>query len=264
MVQYFEIDEKVTELFILNPPNVRQKQYHEIMWVQGGKTDFIIDGDRFNVMANSFFIIPRDRYHQFLPKKPVTGQVIRFTEEFLSHFPRLLFSKFNLLAEVKIDQGENLIFQKLFEVFQMEYNSVNKNHKVLANVLQGILHKLDEVKCQQLCNTNSNHSIDLIDRLQLLFDLHIRQFRSVQFYAQLLNITPRKLGVTVKVTLNNTTENIILQRLVIEAKRELIYSDKSISQIAYDLNFQDNSYFTKFFKKFTQMTPKQFRKERKI
>lgn len=264
MIKYFGIDKKATEFFVLNPPDIRQKQYHEIMWVQEGNTDFIIDGDRFNVMANSFFIVPKDRYHQFLPKERITGQVIRFTEEFLSHFPRLLFSKFNQLAEVKIGQRENLIFQKLFEIFQMEYTSANKNHKVLTNVLQGILYKLDEVKCQQLCKTNHNQSVDLIDRLQLLFDTHIRQHRSVKFYAQLLNITPRKLGLTLKVTLNNTTENLISQRLLIEAKRELIYSRNSISQIAYDLNFQDNSYFTKFFKKFTKITPKQFRKEGKI
>jgi len=260
MIQYFEIDSKVTEYFIQSPPDIRQKEYHEIMWVQGGNTDFTIDGDKFNIEANGFFILPKDRYNQFLPQKPIIGQVIRFTEEFLNHFPRLLFSKFNHLAEVKIDQKENLVFEKLFDVFRMEYNTVTKNQKVLVNLLQSILCKLDEIKCRQLTGITHNQSTDLIDRLQLLFDVHITQHRSVQFYANLLHITPRQLGKAIKVTFNHTTENLISQRLLIEVKRELVYGDKTFTQIAYDLNFQDSSYFTKFFKKYTKMTPKEFRK----
>ena len=64
--------------------------------------------------------------------------------------------------------------------------------------------------------------------------------------------------------LNKSTNEIIADRLLIEYKRQLLYSNNNISKIAYDLGLEDNSYFTKFFKKLTNLTPKEYRSKSNI
>ena len=262
MFQYFQINTKETEALVISPEKPRLKDYHEIMWIQEGKADFIIDGDRFHVASNAFFVIPKDRYHQFLPQEGIKGQVVRFSEDFLDYFPRILFSKFNHLSRVVINTYDNTSFTWLYNLIAQESPSYKQNPMILTNLLRALIHKLDDVKRQQYpeCPTIIS-SLDILDQFQVLMDTHISEKRSVSFYAEKLNITPRKLGEATKSIMNNTTENLIAKRLLIEAKRQLSYTNKTVSEVAYDLSFKDNSYFTKYFKKQTQLTPKQFRSE---
>ena len=260
MIQYFEIDKLKTLQFVSEPLPARLRDYHEIMWIQEGKADFIIDGDFFHVGANSFFILPKDRYHQFLPKEIVSGRVIRFNEDDIDQFPRTLFSKFNDLSQVKINATLSNSFNLLFKLIEYEFNNVIANHHVMRHLLKALIWKLDEVRSSQFSgNSKSKSLIDIFDKFQLLLDEHICENRKVSFYANYLNTTPRKLGHIVKGILNNSTEQVIAKRLLTEAKKQLAYTEKSISQIAYDIGFEDNSYFTKFFRKLTGMTPKIFR-----
>ena len=79
-------------------------------------------------------------------------------------------------------------------------------------------------------------------------------------YARLLYITPNHLNAVTQDVLGVTAGDIIRERIVLEAKRLLTNADMDVNQIADDLNFQDNSYFTRFFKKYVGVTPEQFRK----
>ena len=61
--------------------------------------------------------------------------------------------------------------------------------------------------------------------------------------------------------MNRTVGNLIRERIVLEAKRQLLYANKSVNQVAYLLNFEDDSYFIRFFKRETGMTPKAYKKQ---
>jgi AraC family transcriptional activator of pobA len=102
-------------------------------------------------------------------------------------------------------------------------------------------------------------------------DLMIRNFRKLvaqyyttlklpKEYAALLYITPNHLNALCNDLLGKPAGEVIRDRILLEAKRLLINADMSISEIAWQLNFADNSYFTKFFKKQTGITPEAFRK----
>lgn len=265
MLQYFVIDKQEAEKMISNPIAPRQSDYHEIVWIQKGSAHFIIDGDQQSVMSNSIFIFPKGRYHQFLPKELVEGQVIRFSESIIDHFPRLLFSKFNQISEVIINESDNNSLSLLFKAFELEYNHNKETSTTITHLLKTLLYKLNQIKQQQFPYQKTQlYSIDLFDRFQILLDKYITQHRKITFYSNELNVTPRKLGETVKSIMNDTTKNIIAKRLLIEIKRRLTYSTENIGQIAYDLKFEDNSYFTKFFKKLTKITPKEFRRNNKL
>ena len=75
----------------------------------------------------------------------------------------------------------------------------------------------------------------------------------------MLYITPNHLNACCKEVLGIPAGEVIRNRIVLEAKRLLVNLQLSISEIAYTLNFEDNSYFTKFFKKYAGVTPEEFR-----
>ena len=73
-----------------------------------------------------------------------------------------------------------------------------------------------------------------------------------------MNLSEKHLNRMSKECLNKTTTELIAERIVLEAKRLLIHSKQTISEIANELGYEDNSYFSRFFKKHTEQTPAQF------
>ena len=104
---------------------------------------------------------------------------------------------------------------------------------------------------------SKNHVSDFIN----LVNAEFNKTRSVNSYAEKLNITPGHLNDIIKKKLKITAKEFILSRIMLEAKRLLNYSDLTISEIALKLNYQDLSYFIRSFKKLTGLTPLQFRRK---
>ncbi|MGH1338615.1 MAG: cupin domain-containing protein [Aureispira sp.] len=130
-LQYFIINTNEINKMAVQPLPRRQRDYHEIMWLTNGTAEFIIDGDQFRVNANSFFIFPKGRTHQFLPNKQVEGHVIRFWRDLIDEFPRLLFSKFTDALKIKIDKVKIKRFEWFFELFHDALNSSSKPTPVI-------------------------------------------------------------------------------------------------------------------------------------
>ncbi|ASZ11897.1 AraC family transcriptional regulator [Chitinophaga pendula] len=101
----------------------------------------------------------------------------------------------------------------------------------------------------------------LLNNFQQLINQYYRTMRLPKEYAELLYITPNHLNALCRALLGKTAGDLIRERVLLEAKRLLTNAHMSITEIAYELNFQDNSYFNRFFKKNEGMTPEEFRKE---
>ena len=86
----------------------------------------------------------------------------------------------------------------------------------------------------------------------------------ISFYTERLQVNAQKLNTLCKLQLNKTVSELLQDRLMTEAKRLLAYSTLTISEIAYELNFSDNSYFNRFFKRLEGLTPEQFRTQLKV
>ena len=244
------------------PLPARQRNYHEIIWIQTGTAKFRLDGDIIDLASSSVFLIPRGRMHQFLPDKDVGGKVIRFQEEFVQDLPHLLFSSFNQLAGLTLSEEDNAVFGAYFSLFENEYQCKEDGDKVLLKLLESILIKLEKLKTQQLeCAQITQGILGTFIAFQQLMDDCIHSEHKVAFYADRLNVTTRKLGTICKSVLNKSTNQVLADRLVIQIKRELCYATVSISEIAYSLGFDDVSNFTKFFKKHVGITPLVYRKQ---
>ena len=101
-----------------------------------------------------------------------------------------------------------------------------------------------------------------IEDLRRLIDANFRKERLIRFYAERLNMTSDRLNDHVKRATGVTAGHLIRQRVLTEAKRQLVFTSAAIHEIAYDLAFADPSHFTRFFRKQTGMTPQAFRERR--
>jgi AraC family transcriptional activator of pobA len=101
-----------------------------------------------------------------------------------------------------------------------------------------------------------------VDALRRLVEEHFRQERLISFYAEKLAITPDRLNDHVKRVSGVTAGHLIRQRVLTEAKRQLVFTGQPINEISYDLGFADPSHFARFFRKQTGTTPQQFRERR--
>ena len=101
-----------------------------------------------------------------------------------------------------------------------------------------------------------------VEALRQLIDRHFRRERLISFYAEKLAMTPDRLNDHVKRATGVTAGHLIRQRVLTEAKRQLVFTTQAIHEIAYDLAFSDPSHFTRFFRKQTGVTPQVFREGR--
>jgi AraC family transcriptional activator of pobA len=94
--------------------------------------------------------------------------------------------------------------------------------------------------------------------LEKMIDQNYKALKFPKEYAQKMGMSEKHLNRICKTVLNKTTSDLISERILLEAKRILIHSDRSIAQLAEDLGYLDISYFTRWFKKKTGKTPKEF------
>jgi AraC family transcriptional activator of pobA len=99
----------------------------------------------------------------------------------------------------------------------------------------------------------------VVQGLRQLIEQHYRGERAINFYAEKLRMTPDRLNDHVKRLMGVTAGHLIRQRILIEAKRQLVFTNEPINQIAFGLSFTDPSHFTRFFRRHTGTTPHSFR-----
>jgi AraC family transcriptional activator of pobA len=100
----------------------------------------------------------------------------------------------------------------------------------------------------------------LVARLREKIETHLRSGLSVAQYAKLLNVTPARLRAACIEVTGKTPMRVLEERLVLEAKRNLTYTNMTVAQIAYYLGFEDPAYFSRFFSKLAGESPAAFRR----
>ena len=99
----------------------------------------------------------------------------------------------------------------------------------------------------------------LYTRFKALVEEHFEEHRSLQAYADLMQISAKHLGETVKQCTGQSALYCIHERIIHEAEYLLVHTFLSVKEIAFALSFEDASHFTRFFKKYKQTTPREFR-----
>lgn len=104
------------------------------------------------------------------------------------------------------------------------------------------------------------YSQERLEKLLALVEEFIATHKQVGQYADMLHISPYQVNAICKELLGKTCSEVITDQIVLESKRQLLATSKQVNEIAFDLGYEDVSYFIRFFKKHTGFTPEVFRK----
>jgi AraC-like DNA-binding protein len=112
---------------------------------------------------------------------------------------------------------------------------------------------------KQESDENSTHYEIVAEKFMRLVQTHYKQERSLEFYANQLYLTPKHLAKVIKETTNKTANDWIDEHVVLEAKALLKSTNMTAQQIADELNFSDQSFFGKYFKRHTGVSPREYK-----
>lgn len=178
----------------------------------------------------------------------------------------ILFFGTQDLPIITVPKEQRNRYDLLYEVFVEEFSTPDK---IQGAMLQMLLKRLiimstrlakDQLVTKQL----NNDQIEIIRKFNFLVDLHYRTKRKVSDYAELLFKSPKTLSNLFSIYNQKSPQQIILDRLVLEAKRLIHFTDKQNQEIAFELGFNDPAHFSRFFKKMTAMTPSEYRENTAI
>lgn len=243
--------------------------YHVVLFTKGGGTH-TIDFQNFTVKPYQIYFMIPGQVHSWQFEGDVDGYVVNFSVPFLQSLllkPDYLeqFPFFNgSVSDAVIDlpvQLHNKVME-LFEQLLLESETAGRLSTDMVSALMiQLFITVGRLSFNQAVSQPSSYNYLLLKKFQSLIEKNFSMIRLPKDYAELLFITPNHLNALCNNALSLPAGEVIRNRILLEAKRLLINQSLTISEIAYQLNFADNSYFSKFYKKQTGMTPDEFRKE---
>ncbi len=247
----------------------RHTFYHLLLFTKGGGSH-TIDFSSFRVQPYQIYFMVPGQVHSWDFEGEVDGYVVNFSTSFFQSFllrPDYLetFSFFNGIADDGVINLPEELQSKIVRIFEeiIQHSTQNNTFRwdiVRVLLLQAFL-EIDKHTHTNKPSTIPFFNYTLLKNFQKLVEKHYISLKRPMDYAELLYITPNHLNALCKEHLGITAGEVIRNRVLLEAKRMLVNQNLSISEISYDLNFSDNSYFTKFFKKYEHITPEDFRKK---
>lgn len=265
---HFEIIPKTgDDLNHTNQFSTHRHKFMEIIWVTKHSSIQIVDYKMYEVKENEVLIIPENSTH-YEKNQPYEGFVFLFTYDFFNSEQAQLLQSFSILDVftqnrlLKIDEQSHVI--ALLNNIIQEYAIKPYPFYMLSlqSLLFTLLIKLENIKQVQVgYSLPLNKEGKIYRNFILLLEDHYKKQLTANFYAKELNMTLKKLNQALDIAIGKTTSEVIFERVMLEAKRYLSYSHKSIKEIAFELGFEDSHYFSRIFKKKTTFTPKEFREK---
>lgn len=256
--------------YITNPH--KHDSYLCILFTQGfGQHE--IDFTSYEITPGSIFMMSPGQTHHWNLSDDIDGFIFIHTEEFYNfHYTKERMSAFPFFQSVYNDPHLHLNIldiekiRNLFEIICFEYHAeLGFNSQIILNYISIIYVLLSRIYFleSKIIPQNSSPYIEKYHQFELLVENHFRTEKSPSIYANLLNITPKHLNRIAKSNRNKTASEVISERIILEAKRIIVHSKLSLSEIAFSLGFEDYAYFSRFFKQKEGVSPKDFSKKYK-
>ncbi len=174
----------------------------------------------------------------------------------------LLFLGSSSPVVVTLNDKEQNSFSLLYEFFLEEFETVDHiQGEMLLVLLKRLLIKSLRIAKKTLPNPDMPQpKLDTIRKFNLLVEMHFREKHKVSEYADLMSLTSKSLSNLFTRYYTKSPLKVINERIILESKRLLSFSDKNINEISYELGFEEASHFSKFFKTHVGKSPNQFKK----
>lgn len=247
----------------------RSEDLYKILWLQHGTSEIIVDGISYQLKENEIlFLTPLHKLDDLTSAEHVVD--LEFNREFyciqqhdheVSCYGYLFFGS----SEVPIVQLNSLevqSFKLLLQVMLEEFeNTDHIQGEMLQVLLKRFLIKSTRLVRKTLTNPEINQDkLDLIRQFNVLVEMHFKNKHKVSEYASILNKSPKTISNLFREYNNKSPLQVIQDRIALEAKRLIIYTDKTAKEIAFELGFEDAAHFSRLFKKTVGKSPSDFKK----
>lgn len=244
--------------------------YFELCVFTNGTGEHEIDFRNYPIVSPSIHVLHPGQVHLIRRGKNYEGYLFVFTKEFYNlRFNGLeIIPGYHLVSQLKNGPILNMTteefddFSSLISSIEKEFESISaETEEIIVSFLNIFFLRLRNRFMTLLKYENPvNHPFrNIANSFNQMVDQHFNKIHQVNEYAKLLGESPVVLNKAVKSMTGKTTSEIIVERLILEAKRLLLYSDLSNKEIAFKLNYEDPSYFARIFRKKTGNTPTEFR-----
>lgn len=250
-IERFDINKRYTK------PH-RHNKYLEIVFFTKGEGFHHLDSKSYAIKPPMVFVVKKEEVHNWEINTIPKGYVIiiikeTFLDKTLDRYINLQLHKLKTIQKVNLKKKATSI-KMLFKALCVEMKQPYPQIEFIEGVLKALLEKI--ISASHIKKTNDN-----VDEITVFESLLVERPRNnVAYYAEALNITSQNLNQLCRKHYDKTPSEIIAIEIIKEAKRFLIYTNKTISEVAYQLDFKDVSHFVKYFKRHTGSTPLQFKK----
>ncbi|GAB2541287.1 helix-turn-helix domain-containing protein [Rufibacter soli] len=256
----------VAEEYLL--PSVHNADYFEILFFKKGNGYLFLDNQRLSIEDNTIvFVSPFQKKKWNVDLSQLDFTILIFQEDFLNEFFTDKLFTYRLLyfyqhehllilnsTEKQLQGIGNILIEIKAELVQPNLDSAHIIRSLIYYLLQRLNREYALQNKLPFQVEASNHAY----AFKKLMESHIKQAQRINDYAEMLGVSRITLNNAVKKQFNTTSTDLLKQRLLTEIKIELIYSDKSISEIAFALGYSEPNHLMRFFKAQTGMTTSQF------
>jgi AraC family transcriptional activator of pobA len=246
---------------IRNTTPHKHNNYFEIIYLSDSSGYHYIDSRKYEVKPPVIFFIRKEQVHYWELEKESSGYVIiikkSFIDKSLDSELKSLVTKISSQSSLYVK--DNTVIDNLFSLLTTE-SDIQSEHSfhIIEGLLKALLGKILEVS-KPVINKKEIKSGLYQSFLALL---HTGQAvkNTVHYYAEKLNTSPQNLNASCRKAIEQSATEVLQEFLISEAKRLLHYTQNTVTEIAFLLDFKDASHFVKYFKRVTGQTPQVFRR----
>lgn len=251
--------------------HLQRNNFYTVVWIKQGEGLLKVDFSEYSFQNDTFFAFSPFQPFMFSTDKNITGIAIQFHSDFYcihrnpeeTNCDTVLFNNIYQAPFFRVDKEMETKFNFFIEQLKSEFsNNENQNYELLIPNLKVFLGNASRVKAKsqiekpKFADTKTPF---ILQNLKREIETNYKEKHSASDYANLLNVSSNALAKLVKSHYNKTLTELITERIVIEAKRELYMTSKPIKEIAWLLGYNDEFYFSRLFKVNTDISPQIYR-----
>ena len=257
---------KITQDFV---ENIRLKRepahfhdFEELIIVTEGSLEHYIDFQVEVIQAPAASYIAMGKMHRVVERDDLRGWVINYNNEFIPDSKLNFYSNFMTSSSVPLGVvGSNDKYINLCEMIHTESEQENSDMTTIRHLSSALISMIESERKHniQIESTAKATQIATFTNFLRILEENFRRDKGVTFYAEKMNMSERNLNIICKNNFQKSVSEIIETRKLIEAKNLLIHTEKTISEIGYELGYNEKSYFTRVFRNKLSVTPTVFR-----
>jgi AraC-like DNA-binding protein len=260
---YFDFPEILTSSF-------RTGFYH-ILWFKKGSPDFLVDFKPITITPDTILFIGKDTVQRFGKNSHFESIAILFTDSFFCKTEHdgkflsssFLFSDLQSVNQINICENDSQ-FTDLLRLMQAESEHIKdiSQDAILKNLLHSFLLLSEkEGRKQDFIALKKGADLDYVLSFKELLDKYYSTLKKVSEYAKRISISEKQLNHATSKILDRSPKQMINERVMLEAKRLLAHTHKSVKEIGFSLGFQEPTNFTKYFRRHAELSPIAFREQ---